>query len=602
MKNLFFSEKGLEYIKTAKGQEFRRTEAYIKDLIAKDSQDIFNPFCLACGIEKKYHKFAWHLLALEMKLFSLGILWAKDREPAYLIQAKDIIVYLTELPNWSDTDRKRISNLHPETVAVIRAVSFSLNIFGDDLGYTVYESARKKLAFVCQRIYEIIKNREDKHISDKISDVSVDLGSALGICAIIMEDKDTRTNDWLQAGKEIVGNFLVNLPEDGSYREGLLRWEYTIFSAFLFTHCLTLNGENTDSFREYINKAKYYALNCSAPMCSNTSQFDQSIHISIYNPLNGILAKMLAWEFKDSYLYWAIQTTPKKNYFHPLELFFADQNRDEKQPDAVSSFYPIAGKAFMRSGWNPDDSLITFKSSTISKHHSHKDQNNMEIFIGDTEMLIESGTCYLNHPNYEMRYSGTHAHNVILINGKPQLPIHNTKGGIKDFYTSPEYDLVCGDASSSYSKAKIYKRNILFLKPDIVLVYDYIMLNSSGNTEWLWHTPGNIHVHSLSKMKSILFENKNKPMSMFILSPETWSYRLTKDFVLDSWQTMHERTHDVIRIKSAYRQEINFFAVFCLNSKDHENLPGEFFGNTLNINHLNKQYSISFKKGKIDIN
>lgn len=584
-------------------KEFCEIKTYLEKLIQKDDEDIFNPFCAACGIEKKYHKFAWHLLALEMKLTSLSILWYIDKKPEYAAQAKKILSYLSDLPYWSDRYRKntRITNIHPETVAVMRAFSFSLVFFNDFFDQDFLIKLKKRLALTCERLYEIIINKEDIHISDPTKDINVDLGSALGICSIVLKDFDDRWENWKESGKNIVRNFLANLPQDGSYREGLLRWEYTVFSSEILIDALETLGENTDEFTKHMERTKYYALSCSAPMCSNTSQFDQNLHIKIYNPLNGILSKMLAKRFNDPYINWGIKISPKKNYYHPLEIFYADSNNPSEIPAISSVYYPDAGKAFMRSGWGEKDNLITLKSSKIHKHHSHKDQNNMEIFIGNTEMLIESGTCYLNHPNYEMRYSGTHAHNVILIDNKPQLPIYNTKKVI-NFYTENNYDLLQSDASSAYSKAKIYKRNILFIKPDILVVYDYVLLTSSGCVEWLWHTPGKFLVNSLSEMKTILFSNAGKSMSMFILSPENWSYRLTKDFVLENWENMHEKTHDVLRIKSTYRNEIDFLSVFCLRSNDCDNFPGSFSGKNLYISYKNNDYNISYEKGSLIIN
>ena len=247
---------------------------------------------------------------------------------------------------------------------------------------------------------------------------------------------------------------------------------------------------------------------------------------------------------------------------------------------------------------------------------SHKDQNNMEVFLGEKEMLIESGTCYSGHPNYEMRYFGSHAHNVLLIDGTGQLS--NVKGEIKEFLTgdnshSPkisqaqffgnpwEYDLVRGDASSAYTKAKSFIRNLLFIKPNILIVYDYLLLNSIGNVEWLWHTPGNIHVHSLSKLKSILFTNEDKNMSMFILEPESWSYRITKDYTLENWWNMHEITHDVLRIKVSYKKEIDMFCIFHLNSADHETLPCEYKDKTIKLDYNNNYFNISYHKGKLSV-
>ena len=681
MKSLIFSEEYINKLKTANDPLFSEIKAYIEDITDKDYKDIFHPFCIACGIESKYHKFAWTLLACEMKLLSLSLLWIIEPKPIYLQKVINILSYLINLPNWSDTYNRlnKTKNTYPETAAVMRGFALATDAFGESLGPNLLTQVRKRLAFACERLYEIIENREEKFILDQSDDWALDLATALGIGGKLLRDFDSRSEGWRVASVALVKGFIDNLPSDGSHRNGLLRWEYSLFNIYTFIH--VVSGEDRDELlnSENLKKIRYFAINQSAALCSNVSRFDQGIHISIYNPLNGFISKLLAEIYKDPYLAWGIKTAPKKNYYHPLEIFFtnnksqitnhksqitnsippsfATQNpppnsielggqisippsvsnetatpqaidpkgsqkielaeifrdlglggqKDGGEPYVVgkmapaigSVYYPEAGKVYLRSGFLKDDNLITFKSSKHPNRLSHKDQNNMEIFLGEKEMLIESGTCYSGHPNYEKRYFGSHAHNVLLIDGKPQMPF--AKGEVKEFITNENYDFVKGDAASVYSKARAYTRNLLFIKPNILIVYDYVLLNSTGSFEWLWHTPGSIHVHSLTKPNSVLFTNEDKNMSMFILEPESWSYRVTKDYTLENWWNMHEITHDVLRIKISYRKEVDMVCLFHLNSADHETLPCEYENKTINLDYHNNHYDISFDKGKLSV-
>lgn len=603
MINIFYIEERLKNIANNPNEEYFTIKKYLQELITKDNEDIFHPFCVACGIDKKYGKIAWNFLALEMKVYSLGILWNIDKKPEYIVEVRSILKYLIGLYNWSDTYNRRnnVKNTYPETSAIIRAISFAINIFGEVLGYDLHIKTKKRLSYACQRIFEVISKKEVEDLSIWTNDWTLDIGVSLGLAAKILSDFDNRSQNWLNLSKKIVYTFLENMPQDGSHPSGLLTWEYTLYLALFFTHIMELSGEDVEAYYKIIDRAKYYALATSGPLCANTSQFDQSIHISIYNPLNGILSKSLAYYFNDEYIYWGIINSPKKNYFHPFEILLCSNELKPKKPEINSQHYDKAGYVFMRSGWDKDDNLITFKSANSRKPFSHKDQNNFEIFMGDTEMLIESGTCYEGHPNYEMRYLGTHAHNVLLIDNKAQLPKTTKTGGIKKFISNNDFDFVKGDASSVYSKAKTFTRNFLFLKPNILILYDYLELNTLGTVEWLFHTPGSIHIHSLSANKNILFCNDNKYMSMFILEPQRWSYRITKDFILEDWCSMHEKTHDVLRIKATNKIQ-PFLSIIYFNNDNHEVLPCQYENNIINIIHNDKEFNISTNKNNLLIN
>ncbi|MBQ7258201.1 MAG: hypothetical protein IJS60_10985, partial [Abditibacteriota bacterium] len=326
MKSLIFSEEYINKLKTANDPLFSEIKAYIEDITDKDYKDIFHPFCIACGIESKYHKFAWTLLACEMKLLSLSLLWIIEPKPIYLQKVINILSYLINLPNWSDTYNRlnKTKNTYPETAAVMRGFALATDAFGESLGPNLLTQVRKRLAFACERLYEIIENREEKFILDQSDDWALDLATALGIGGKLLRDFDSRSEGWRVASVSLVKGFIDNLPSDGSHRNGLLRWEYSLFNIYTFIH--VVSGEDREELlnSENLKKIRYFAINQSAALCSNVSRFDQGIHISIYNPLNGFISKLLAEIYKDPYLAWGIKTAPKKNYYHPLEIFFTN--------------------------------------------------------------------------------------------------------------------------------------------------------------------------------------------------------------------------------------------------------------------------------------
>ena len=166
MKCLLFSSEYTDRIKSDKSPKFLEIKSYIEDIANKEYMDIFHPFSVACGIDKKYHKFAWKLMACEMKILSLSLLWIIKPKPDILQKVINILSHLINLSNWSDTYNRsnKTKNTYPETAAIMRGFVFAADVFGESLGPNLLNQVKKRLGFACERLYEIIQNKEEKFI------------------------------------------------------------------------------------------------------------------------------------------------------------------------------------------------------------------------------------------------------------------------------------------------------------------------------------------------------------------------------------------------------------------------------------------------------
>jgi len=607
---IYFTDSDIDRIKSINkdivNKSYVKIKDYLYNICETDEIDIFNPFNVAIDIDRKYHKFAWVLMAKEIKMLSFGILWRIDKEEKHLEQAKAILNELLFLHNWSDDEfhkKSNIKNAYPETAATIRCVASAIDIFGESLGIELYTKTKKRLAYVCQRLYELIENKETDYLANTSDDWSIDLASAMGCASIILIADDDRAKNWINTAHNIVMGFLDSMPSDGSHTNGLVRWEYTLFNVCFYAQVLN-NAYGIDyRFHKSIEKARHFAILASTPMANQVSLFDQGVDIKINNPTNGLLSKILTHWYQDGIIYWGIKNSPIKNHYHPAEIFYANMELEEVNPKEKfgSVYFPNAGYVFLRSGWNINDNMIAFKASKLIQPFSHNDQNNIELTVKNKEMFIESGICYTRHPNYSRRYPNTKAHNVIMIDGKGQLPNRKEKKGILEFVSNEDYDYVVADASHSYSKAKIFNRNLLYIKPNVLILYDYIQLNTTGQVEWLWHSPYDIHVHPLSGEKSILIEDEGVGLSIFVLEPKKWSYKIETGFRLDDWVTCHEKTHNILSIKGNYNKTNEFLTIMFLDSTQHESLPCKYEDGIISIDVKDKTYNITHKDGRLKI-
>ncbi|MBM6866011.1 DUF4962 domain-containing protein [Bacteroides caecigallinarum] len=171
-----------------------------------------------------------------------------------------------------------------------------------------------------------------------------------------------------------------------------------------------------------------------------------------------------------------------------------------------------------------DNISLSFRSSTFgSGSHTLADQNSFNILYGGKEVYYHSGY-YLNFSDAHnlMSYRHTRAHNTILIDGIGQPFSTKGYGMIMRAGSGNNISYCLGDASNAYSgisddelwinafeKAGIsqtpefgfgctpltkYRRQMLMLHPNIILIYDELEASSSVKWEWLLHSKSKFNI------------------------------------------------------------------------------------------------------------
>jgi hypothetical protein len=84
----------------------------------------------------------------------------------------------------------------------------------------------------------------------------------------------------------------------------------------------------------------------------------------------------------------------------------------------------------------------------------------------------------------------TKSQNAILVNGLGQDP-HSPEatGRILYFETTPDLDVVVGEAGASYPQLDRWTRAIVFVKPDLVFIHDTLEAPEPSTYQFLLHAP-----------------------------------------------------------------------------------------------------------------
>ncbi|MGD9498369.1 MAG: DUF4962 domain-containing protein [Armatimonadota bacterium] len=141
-----------------------------------------------------------------------------------------------------------------------------------------------------------------------------------------------------------------------------------------------------------------------------------------------------------------------------------------------------------------NDVQIEFKSSPFgSQSHGYEAQNAFLLYAYGEPLLINTGQRDIYGSDHHKNWMwSTRSVNSITVGGQGQIP-HSAaaKGEIVAFETSQRFDYVAGEASEAYAEGLVdrFTRHILFIKPELVVVFDDLRTPQPQTFEWWLHAP-----------------------------------------------------------------------------------------------------------------
>jgi hypothetical protein len=158
-----------------------------------------------------------------------------------------------------------------------------------------------------------------------------------------------------------------------------------------------------------------------------------------------------------------------------------------------------------RSGWSGDESLVVFKCGPFIGHeaiakfsydpgggHVHPDANHFVLF-GDGQWLVRDD-------GYHPKWTGQH--NTLLVDGRGQLGegaewfnggqalVLKANPRVLRVISTSTMDQITGDAAEAYPRdlgLRRFVRYLIFVKPDVLIVADDILLDKPLPLELRFH-------------------------------------------------------------------------------------------------------------------
>lgn len=315
-----------------------------------------------------------------------------------------------------------------------------------------------------------------------------------------VEDAD----DWVWFAMNVFYNvYPVWSDDDGGWHEGVSYWSSYI-GRFTWWADVMRAAMGIDAYdKPYFAKAGYYAMYMMPPGKVGGGFGDGATRrrASQLVPLMSQLAAQSGnghWQWYVDEMGGSSETSGYIGFVRG-----ALEKAKPKKPDDLptSRLFRGIGQATLNTTLTDadDDVQVIFKSSPMgTRSHGNASNNSFVLWAYGQRLLIRTGHYYMyGGPHHRDWVWSTRSLNNITVDGQSQVKRSSAaKGDIVAFETTPQIDVVVGEAGEAYRVRESgkerrlldrYTRAIVFVKPDLVIVFDRLAARQASTFEYWLH-------------------------------------------------------------------------------------------------------------------
>jgi Domain of unknown function (DUF4962)/Heparinase II/III-like protein len=358
----------------------------------------------------------------------------------------------------------------------------------------------------------------------------------LGEVGIAFLGEIEEADNWVWFATNVFFNaYPVWSDDDGGWHEGSSYWSSYIgrftWWADVMREAMGINAYD----KPYFSKIGYYAMYLLPPEKVGGAFGDLTARKRArnYAPLMSVLAA----QAQNPHWQWYVDQVGGSDSAGGYIGFLRGQlpKVEAKAPDDLptSRLFAGTGQAYLNSDLTDASNSVqvAFKSSPFgTQSHGYESNNSLLLWAYGKRLLIRSGYRDIygsaHHQNWMW---STRSTNCITINGQSQRKhTARAQGKITAFETTPALDVVIGDASGSYAEGvKLFKRAIIFVKPDMILVYDRLKTSEPATFEYWLHA---VSEFDLEHPRSIKVLEDDVACDIRFLAPQDLTFEQTNEY------------------------------------------------------------------------
>jgi hypothetical protein len=317
-------------------------------------------------------------------------------------------------------------------------------------------------------------------------------------------------DDWIWFAMNVFFNtYPVWSDDDGGWHEGASYWSSYIgrftWWADVMREAMGINAYD----KPYFSRIGYYAMYLMPPGKVGGGFGDLTARRRARQ--NVQLMSGLAAQAQNGHWQWYVEQLGGPSNVGGYVGFIrgALPKVEATPPDDLptSRLFRGTGQAYLNTDLTDADKSvqIVFKSSPFgTQSHGYEANNSFLLWAYGERLLIRSGyrDSYGSDHHRKWMWS-TRSVNNITVNGHSQG--HRTaeaRGEITAFKTTPAIDVVVGEAGSAYDPPlERFTRAIIFVKPELIIVYDRLKAKEPSTYEYWLHAVNKIDVENQHRIQ-----------------------------------------------------------------------------------------------------
>lgn len=165
--------------------------------------------------------------------------------------------------------------------------------------------------------------------------------------------------------------------------------------------------------------------------------------------------------------------------------WFATRGKTGAPPAQASHFFPYAGQAIFRSGWDRDAAWVCFEGGPFGMGHQHEDKLGLQLTAFGKPLLVEGGVYTYDASVWRQYVLGSRAHNVVLVDDLEQARKKSPRETWTPktpapmiWQTNDTYDLSQSVFDEGWGTGAVkiarHTRTVVHIKPDLFIAADRI--------------------------------------------------------------------------------------------------------------------------------
>ena len=402
----------------------------------------------------------------------------------------------------------------------------------------------------------------------------------LGEIGVTFLDEIPEAEEWVWFAMNVFGAvYPAWCDEDGGWHQGLQYWASYV-QRFTWWADIMQAAMGIDAYcKPYFARAGDFPMYFQPPGTRGGGVGD--LTTTRTSDQNCDLMRTLAAQARNPYWQWYVDMHPKK----------VKEETRERRLDAVGagrSLYidfvrgalpkvgaktPVdlpSSKCFRGTGLVAMNSDLTdgknnvsviFKSSPLgSQSHGFDAQNSFSLFAFGERLLIHTGQRDIHGSDHHKNWMHhTKSTNCIGINDESQLRNQAAAvGEILDFQTSDVFDYVAGEAAPAYGgMLKKFTRQILFAKPDAVVICDTVVAQEASIFQYYLHAETEMDIEG----QTLKITTGDAGCVVSLLHPENLKISQIDQFDPPPRERVQLREYHVTAETTMPREEATFIAV-----------------------------------------